>query len=53
MNGFPSVLGSKFGGLAKELASLDRLSDGRLLPAFGLGVADVHEQAAFESAEKN
>tara|TARA_B100002051_G_scaffold168_1_gene143 strand:+ start:1092 stop:1988 length:897 start_codon:yes stop_codon:yes gene_type:complete len=33
--------------LAKELASLDRLSDGRLLPAFGLGVADVHEQAAF------
>ncbi len=33
--------------LAKELASLDRLSDGRLLPSFGLGVADVHEQAAF------
>ena len=33
--------------LAKELASLDRLSDGRLLRAFGLGVADVHEQAAF------
>ena len=33
--------------LAKELASLDRLSIGRLLPAFGLGVADVHEQAAF------
>ena len=33
--------------LAKELASLDRLSNGRLLPAFGLGVADVHEQAAF------
>ncbi|HKA04979.1 MAG TPA: LLM class flavin-dependent oxidoreductase, partial [Acidimicrobiales bacterium] len=33
--------------LAKELASLDRLSGGRLLPAFGLGVADVHEQQAF------
>ena len=33
--------------LAKELASLDRLSNGRLLPAFSLGVADVHEQAAF------
>ena len=37
--------------LAKELASLDRLSDGRLLPAFGLGVADVHEQALSESAK--
>ncbi|MBI2705817.1 MAG: TIGR03619 family F420-dependent LLM class oxidoreductase [Actinobacteria bacterium] len=33
--------------LAKELASLDLLSGGRLLPAFGLGVADVHEQNAF------
>jgi probable F420-dependent oxidoreductase len=33
--------------LAKELASLDRISAGRLLPAFGLGVADRHEQAAF------
>lgn len=33
--------------LAKELATLDRLSGGRLLPAFGLGVADVHEQQAF------
>src|SRR6478672_13616798 len=33
--------------LAKELATLDRLSDGRLLPAFGLGVADPHEQQAF------
>ncbi len=33
--------------LAKELASLDRVSGGRLLPAFGLGVADVHEQQAF------
>ena len=33
--------------LAKELATLDRLSRGRLLPAFGLGVADPHEQQAF------
>jgi probable F420-dependent oxidoreductase len=33
--------------LAEELATLDRLSDGRLLPAFGLGVADPHEQQAF------
>jgi probable F420-dependent oxidoreductase len=33
--------------LAKELATLDRLSGGRLLPAFGLGVADAHEQQAF------
>lgn len=33
--------------LAKELATLDRLSTGRLLPAFGLGVADPHEQQAF------
>lgn len=33
--------------LAKALASLDRLSNGRLLPAFGLGVADPHEQQAF------
>ncbi len=33
--------------LAKELASLDRLSAGRLLPAFGLGIANVHEQSAF------
>jgi probable F420-dependent oxidoreductase len=33
--------------VAKELASLDRLSGGRLLPAFGLGVADAHEQQAF------
>ena len=33
--------------LAKELATLDRLSAGRLLPAFGLGVADPHEQQAF------
>ena len=27
--------------LAKQLATLDRMSNGRLLPAFGLGVADV------------
>ena len=33
--------------LAKELASLDLLSDGRLLPAFGLGVAHPLEQQAF------
>lgn len=33
--------------LAKELATLDRLAGGRLLPAFGLGAADPHEQQAF------
>ena len=33
--------------VAKELASLDLLSGGRLLPAFGLGVVDPREQAAF------
>jgi probable F420-dependent oxidoreductase len=33
--------------LAKELASLDALSAGRLLLAVGLGVADATEQAAF------
>ena len=33
--------------LAKELASLDRLSAGRLLPAFGLGVVDPGEAQAF------
>lgn len=33
--------------LAKEMASLDRLSGGRLLPAFGLGIRDPHEQMAF------
>jgi len=38
--------------LAKELATLDRLSGGRLLPAFGLGVADPHEQQAFGVARE-
>jgi probable F420-dependent oxidoreductase len=33
--------------LAKELATLDRLSGGRLLPAFGLGAVDPREQQAF------
>ena len=34
--------------LAKELATLDRMSGGRrFLPAFGLGAADPHEQQAF------
>ncbi len=33
--------------VAKEWASLDRLSGGRALPAFGLGVADQREQQAF------
>src|SRR5437879_83300 len=34
--------------VAKELASLDVLSGGRVLPAFGLGVADPREQSAFQ-----
>lgn len=40
--------------LAKELATLDRMSNGRLLPAFGLGAVDAHEQQAFgvERAER-
>jgi probable F420-dependent oxidoreductase len=38
--------------LAKELASIDRLSRGRLLPAFGLGVADRGEQQAFGVARE-
>jgi len=38
--------------LAKAWASLDRLSGGRALPAFGLGVADGAEQAAFGVARK-
>ncbi|MGH9138980.1 MAG: LLM class flavin-dependent oxidoreductase [Acidimicrobiales bacterium] len=33
--------------VAKEWATLDRLSGGRALPAFGLGIADSREQAAF------
>jgi probable F420-dependent oxidoreductase len=33
--------------LAKELATLDRLSNGRLLPAFGLGTPDPGEHQAF------
>ncbi|MHB8464432.1 MAG: TIGR03854 family LLM class F420-dependent oxidoreductase [Acidimicrobiales bacterium] len=38
--------------LAKELASLDVLSGGRLLPAFGLGVANPEEQQAFGVARE-
>lgn len=33
--------------LAKSIASLDQLSGGRVLPAFGLGVADSAEHQAF------
>ena len=33
--------------VASEWASLDRLSGGRTLPAFGLGIADPAEQQAF------
>jgi probable F420-dependent oxidoreductase len=33
--------------VAKQLASLDRMSNGRLLPAFGLGAADAVEHQAF------
>jgi len=33
--------------VASEWASLDRLSGGRTLPAFGLGIADAAEQQAF------
>ena len=33
--------------LAEELATLDQLSGGRLLPAFGLGAVDPAEQQAF------
>src|SRR5918998_6068961 len=38
--------------LAKELATLDVLSDGRMLPAVGLGVADPREQQAFGVARE-
>jgi len=38
--------------LAKAWASLDRLSGGRALPAFGLGIADGGEQAAFGVARR-
>jgi probable F420-dependent oxidoreductase len=38
--------------LAKELASLDVLSGGRLLPAFGLGIASGPEQQAFGVARE-
>ena len=33
--------------LAKQLATLDQLSRGRLLPAFGLGIVNALEQQAF------
>ena len=38
--------------VAKEWATLDRLSGGRTLPAFGLGVADPREQQAFGVTRK-
>jgi probable F420-dependent oxidoreductase len=38
--------------VAKEWASLDRLSGGRALPAFGLGVASPPEQQAFGVARE-
>jgi probable F420-dependent oxidoreductase len=38
--------------VAKEWASLDRLSNGRALPAFGLGVVDAGEQQAFGIARE-
>jgi probable F420-dependent oxidoreductase len=38
--------------VAKEWASLDRLSNGRVLPAFGLGVVDPNEQQAFGIARE-
>lgn len=39
--------------VAKEIASLDILSGGRVLPAFGLGVADPREHAAFAVAKED
>lgn len=38
--------------LAKELATLDQLSAGRLLPAFGLGAVDPAEHQAFGVARE-
>lgn len=38
--------------IAKSWASLDRLSNGRALPAFGLGVVDPREQQAFRIARE-
>jgi probable F420-dependent oxidoreductase len=38
--------------LAKEWATLDQLSGGRALPAFGLGVVDTTEQQAFGVARE-
>jgi len=38
--------------LAEELATLDRLSGGRLLPAFGLGTPDPAEHQAFGVARQ-
>ncbi len=39
--------------IAKSWASLDRLSNGRALPAFGLGVVDAREQQAFRVARED
>ncbi len=39
--------------LAKSIASLDQLSNGRVLPAFGLGVADSAEHQAFGVQKKD
>jgi probable F420-dependent oxidoreductase len=39
--------------VATQLATLDRLSGGRLLPAFGLGVANPAEQQAFGVARED
>jgi probable F420-dependent oxidoreductase len=39
--------------VAKEIASLDLLSGGRVLPAFGLGVADPREHSAFAVARED
>jgi probable F420-dependent oxidoreductase len=38
--------------LAKQWASLDRLSGGRALPAFGLGIVEPREQQAFGVARE-